>query len=225
MTYNTISREDEIELLAKAKTGDTEAVQDVIDNYTTVVQKVISKYVGFQYEDLLSPGIWGLIEAIKTFDLSRGYRFATYAPCRIRRRVNQFMYQERNLPENYLTRVRFLERTGHMTLMIHYMNLPDFDNFLQDRTVPDPETVMMMREERRGLSHKIQRHLDCLKDRERDIIIRHVMQEEVILQDLAEEYGVSRQRVNQIEQKALEKLSIHLGNNERFIKIIKKEKK
>ena len=49
--------------------------------------------------------------------------------------------------------------------------------------------------------------LDVLNDREKDILTQRRLAEETItLEDLSEQYGVSRERIRQIEVRAFEKL-------------------
>lgn len=52
---------------------------------------------GFEYEDLLSAGQAGLLKAIDTFDLKRGYRFSTFASWWIRQSIQTEM-KESNGP-------------------------------------------------------------------------------------------------------------------------------
>jgi RNA polymerase sigma-32 factor len=49
--------------------------------------------------------------------------------------------------------------------------------------------------------------MDVLNERERDILMERRLQDEpVTLEELAEKYGVSRERIRQIEVRAFEKL-------------------
>lgn len=51
------------------------------------------------------------------------------------------------------------------------------------------------------------RAMDVLNDRERDILMERRLQDDpVTLEDLSHRYGVSRERVRQIEVRAFEKL-------------------
>jgi len=86
----------------------------------------------------------------------------------------------------------------------------DMDAEWQDRLVdesPDPETILVERDEFDRRSALLERSLRELDERERDILRRRKLQEEPLtLDDLSRRYGVSRERIRQIEARAMEKL-------------------
>ncbi len=70
-------------------TGDPAAKEKLIIEYTGVVKYIagrLSIYFGsnVEYDDLIGYGIFGLIDAVEKFDLSKGVKFETYASLRIR---------------------------------------------------------------------------------------------------------------------------------------------
>ncbi|RME38192.1 MAG: RNA polymerase sigma factor RpoH [Deltaproteobacteria bacterium] len=71
----------------------------------------------------------------------------------------------------------------------------------------DQETLLAERQEEDLRKQTIKEALASLKERERDIIQERLLREDPLtLQDLADRYGISRERVRQIEQNALKKL-------------------
>jgi len=63
--------------------------EQIIINYAPLVKMVagrLSMYLGYnvEYEDLVSYGVFGLIDAIDKFDYEKGIKFETYASLRIR---------------------------------------------------------------------------------------------------------------------------------------------
>ena len=75
-------------------------------------------------------------------------------------------------------------------------------------TASDPETSSAERDEYTRRHEALLRALDTLNARERDILqARHLAEEPLRLEDLSARYGVSRERVRQIEIRALQKLS------------------
>ena len=63
--------------------------------------------------------------------------------------------------------------------------------------------------------------LNFLKDRERDIIIKRRLSENPkTLEDLSQEYNVSRERIRQIETRAFEKLQEIVKNKAIELKIV-----
>lgn len=72
-----------------AKSGSEEIREKIIIEYASLVKIVagkLSMYLGYnvEYEDLVSYGIFGLIDAIDKFDYGKGIKFETYASLRIR---------------------------------------------------------------------------------------------------------------------------------------------
>ena len=82
----------------------------------------------------------------------------------------------------------------------------EWQDWLADETT-DQETRMAEREEM-GDRHELLVHaLDTLTERERDIIqARRLQEDAATLEELSQKYGVSRERVRQIEVRAFEKL-------------------
>lgn len=101
----------------------------------------------------------------------------------------------------------------------HSLNAPvriDGEGEWQDWLVDDredQETELGEREElgrRRGM---LSQALDSLNDRERHILTqRRLMDNPVTLEDLSQHYGISRERVRQIEVRAFEKLQKSMKN-------------
>lgn len=72
-----------------AKTKSSEIREKIILEYASLVKVVagrLSMYLGYnvEYEDLVSYGIFGLIDAIDKFDCMKEVKFETYASLRIR---------------------------------------------------------------------------------------------------------------------------------------------
>ena len=70
-------------------TGDVEVREQLILHYAPLVKYVAGRVaVGMppnvEHSDLVSYGIFGLMDAIEKFDLDKGYKFETYAITRIR---------------------------------------------------------------------------------------------------------------------------------------------
>lgn len=82
----------------------------------------------------------------------------------------------------------------------------EWQDWLADDTM-DQETRLAEREERGDRHELLTSALDTLSERERDIIQeRRLKDEPATLEDLSQKYGVSRERVRQIEVRAFEKL-------------------
>ena len=82
----------------------------------------------------------------------------------------------------------------------------EWQDWLAD-DAPDQEARLAEREERGDRHDALTHALDALNERERDIIQeRRLKDEPATLEELSQKYGVSRERVRQIEVRAFEKL-------------------
>jgi len=82
----------------------------------------------------------------------------------------------------------------------------EWQDWLADDTM-DQETRLAEREELGDRHTLLSNAMDTLSERERDIIqARRLQEDPATLEDLSQKYGVSRERVRQIEVRAFEKL-------------------
>lgn len=72
---------ENLELLRRSQEGDRCATERLVTLNGGLVSSIAVKFIGrgTSYEDLLQIGYMGLLKAIRTFDLSRGCAFSTYA--------------------------------------------------------------------------------------------------------------------------------------------------
>ena len=76
-----LKEKEKMELLKKAKEGDTKAREDLINGNLRLVLSVIQRVLnrGENPDDLFQVGCIGLIKAIDNFDVSHDVKFSTYA--------------------------------------------------------------------------------------------------------------------------------------------------
>ena len=85
-----------------------------------------------------------------------------------------------------------------------------FINFIESN-YKSPEEEAIENEKEEILKEKLWSALDVLNDRERYIIInRYLTEEPKTLQEIGDEFGITRERVRQIEKRALEKIKKQL---------------
>lgn len=106
-----------------------------------------------------------------------------------------------------------LDMNARLTLPVASMDAPlaeGSDETLGDMVAdgsPDHSEVVAERSEAAWRSGLLREALACLTDRERDIIAERMLREvPLTLEDLSGRYGVSRERIRQIEAKAFAKL-------------------
>lgn len=80
-------------LLLRAKEGDKDARDLLVEENTGLVHSVVKRFLGRgqEMEDLFQVGCIGLIKAVQKFDLSFGVRFSTYAVPMIMGEIKRFL--------------------------------------------------------------------------------------------------------------------------------------
>lgn len=155
-----------------------------------LVVSIAKRHVGptDNFFELVSDGNMSLIRAVEKFDYSRGNKFSTYASWAIMKNF------ARTIPDEIRRRDRF--RTSNQEM---------FTATKDDRSDQyEQESAQQQREEQIG---KI---LERLDDREQKIIISRFGlargHEPLTLKEVGAEMGVTKERVRQIEARALSKL-------------------
>ena len=84
---------DNRELLLRAKNGDKNARETLVDNNIRLVHSIVNRFTikGFEREDLFQIGCVGLIKAIDKFDESFEVQFSTYAVPMIMGEIKRFL--------------------------------------------------------------------------------------------------------------------------------------
>lgn len=152
---------------------------------TRMILSIIKPFVrqGWDFDELLSLGTESLLESVHKFDVFLGYRFSTYFHTVFKRRVYRYMDTEKTRNQRYV-------RYEH------------FDSCEQEGSsrVASPDLVC----------GAIDSLLSLLDDRESYIIERRFginRQDKLSLKQLADQMEISKERVRQLEQRALKKLS------------------
>lgn len=85
--------DDNLSLIERAKQGDAEAKNLLINQNYPLVKSVIRRYrnKGVDYDDLFQLGCVGFVKAINNFDVRFGVKFSTYAVPMIAGEVKRFL--------------------------------------------------------------------------------------------------------------------------------------
>ena len=86
-----LTKEQEKSLALRIRNGDEKAKELFIERNLRLVIKVARKYTGhgISFLDLIQEGNLGLIKAVDKFDVTKGYKFSTYATCWIRQSIQR----------------------------------------------------------------------------------------------------------------------------------------
>jgi len=202
----------------------------------TKIAKDYRGYYGLPISEAISEGNVGLMQAVERFEPEKGFRFATYAVWWIKAAIQEYILRSWSLVkmgttpnqkkvffnlrkaqskidvlndgDMQLDQVKIIARRlgGDASLNAAIRDDGDsgeWQDWLVDES-PDQETTLAASEEfdnrRKTLS-------SVLNKRERRIFAaRRLAEEQITLVELAEEFGVSRERVRQIEMGAFAKV-------------------
>ena len=249
-----LSPEEEKEIAKRAKEGDREALEKLIKSNLRFVVNVAKNYSGYgiPFQELISAGNIGLIEAAKRFDPDRGVRFISYAIWWIKQSILQTIQSQKDIikiPQKtqnlsikidtaYLELKEKLNREpkyseikeylkknenieidedtieSYLLIKRHSVSLDTpvdmeegtfFIDLVSKHSTKDIEENIV----RESIEKEVESILSHLSDREKYIIINRFGlhgKEPKTLREIGRELGISRERVRQIEIRALKKI-------------------
>ena len=89
-----------LELIRRAKAGDNEATGILIERYLKTVRKINHKWGNS--EDGFQEGIFGIYQAIKTYDESYNTKFMTHLYFYVEAKIRRFIDKERYRVPQYI---------------------------------------------------------------------------------------------------------------------------
>lgn len=97
-------------------TRDSEIKKELIENYIPLVKHVVYRMninlpTYLEQDDLISYGIFGLIQAIERYDVKKSIKFETYAYSRIRGSIIDELRKLDLIPQNIRRKVQLLQNT------------------------------------------------------------------------------------------------------------------
>ena len=195
---NPLTPEEEEYYLNQMAQGDKEAREKLIEHNLRLVAHIVKKYQNQtdDKEDLISIGTIGLIKAIDSFSPDKGTKLATYAARCIDNEILMLFRSTKKMRNDVsLYDPIGFDKEGNEIRLIDVER--DEEKDLNDVTIQELAI------------EKIEKNLNALTERERDIIIRRFglgNHEEETQQEIAKSYGISRSYVSRIEKRALMKL-------------------
>ena len=180
---------------------------------------------GLDLSDLIAEGNYGLMKAIDNFDWSKGLRFISYAVWWVRQSILQSLNENARtirLPVNVVQELhrakKALDATG-VELPEKFASLPytiNLDNPLNEEgdtlvdilTNPNAELADAGLSTEDTLKKKLIEMLNVLDSRERLIIENYfgLSGNTRTLEDIGDDFSLTKERVRQIKEKALRKL-------------------
>lgn len=202
-----LTREQEYDLAIKAKNGDSMARAKLVESNSRFVISVAKQYQGrgLPLSDLISEGNIGLIIAIDKFEPETGNHFISYAIWWIRQSILKALNDKSRMVRLPANKIKDADIYGIDVTSLDAPINDDEDSFLGDviqSSEDGPEDSVM----EQSLSEAIDKALSSFDEKERDIIIKRFglhNTEPMSLQEIGSLYGVTKERIRQIEKKVL----------------------
>ena len=206
-----ITVEEEVELAQRIRKGDRVALEKLTRANLRFVVSVAKQYQnqGLSLPDLINEGNLGLIKAAEKFDETRGFKFISYAVWWIRQSILQALAEQSRIVRLPLNQVGSLNKISKAFSKFEQENerRPSPEE-LADVLVNDDSPMADRSLVNESLAREIDRALSTLTDREKEIIQMFfgIGQQEMTLEEIGDKFGLTRERVRQIKEKAIRRL-------------------
>lgn len=193
-----LSKEDELKYLVRAKTGDEEARNILIEHNLRLVVFLAKKYENTTYdiEDLVSIGSIGLIKGINTYKIDKNIKLATYASRCISNEILMFLRKNK--------------RKKAEVSLEDALNYDAEGNELHLEDILGTDADLVPSEYEKQVDKEIlSKEIEDLQDRDKEIMtLRYGLNntKEYTQKEVAEILGISQSYISRIEKKVIRKL-------------------
>lgn len=193
-----LSKEEELKYLVRAKAGDEEARNILIEHNLRLVVFLAKKYENTTYdiEDLVSIGSIGLIKGINTYKIDKNIKLATYASRCISNEILMFLRKnKRKRAEVSLEDALNYDAEGN-------------ELHLEDILGTD-ENIVPNEYEKQVDKEVLAKEIEGLPDRDKEIMtLRYGLNntKEYTQKEVAVMLGISQSYISRIEKKVIRKL-------------------
>ncbi|MCL2232971.1 MAG: RNA polymerase sigma factor RpoD/SigA [Treponema sp.] len=217
-----LSKEEELETAKLAAGGNKAAAEKLVTSNLRFVIMVAKKYQGkgLPLQDMISEGNMGLLNAAKHFDAEKGYRFITYAVWWVRQAIIKAIHEKGRmirLPSHKSRELARAERSlelndkdmGYCGSDVLSLDEPiSFDtsatikDFIQDELENSP----IEHAANSILKEELEAILNTLEERSAEVLrCRYGLggMAPMTLSEVGDRYQLSRERIRQIENRAI----------------------
>lgn len=193
-----LSRKEELSYLIKAKSGDIEARNVLIEHNLRLVVFLAKKYesTGYDLEDLVSIGSIGLIKGINTYKIDKNIKLATYA--------------SRCIANEILMFIRKNKRRKTEISLEDALNYDSEGNELHLEDVMGTDTDAVADEfESKEEKILLQKELKNLEARDKEIMVMRYglnNSKEYTQKEVADKLSISQSYISRIEKKVIKRL-------------------
>jgi len=190
----TTAKPRDLALVDRLRSGAEALRRDIVEANLRLVVSIARRHVGWStgFFETVSDGNMSLMRAVEKFDYSRGFKFSTYASWAI---IKNYA---RTIPGARFRQTRFV--TGQDELL----------EAAADHRAPDPPAL-----ERGRLAEVLRASMSELTQRERAIVTSHYglfdAGDTTTLEQLGQRFGVTKERIRQIERRAISKIKAALS--------------